>query len=376
MSQDVMSKILPDTEPSLSGSESVLSLSEISPNFTEEALALPLWSMDAYADSLMDELFEEVDQILDGAVRLPTEPTPAAMPKVIQALTVPPINLPQALLSPQTLYLKQQDAALSTFVANTTGEHESSKRTFFVDRFLLGVACASCLLSGALWLSSAGWLDRWAALIPSASVQQPAEVVAKVDPKEQAETQFINYIQRSLEAIDQSPTGKTVTVASNVPTSTANLPTVPVAGNSSPTPKPIAPVLERVYIPVYQPPQGLYPPQGMPPSIPQPMALQVNPETVATPGGVNNSIMPVPAPAPAPVAVTTSVVPTPSHTLVGILELGKRSTALFEINGSAQRVNLGEEVGSSGWVLVKIANQEAMLRRNGTVRSIFVGQKF
>ena len=37
---------------------------------------------------------------------------------------------------------------------------------------------------------------------------------------------------------------------------------------------------------------------------------------------------------------------------------------------------MGENIGGSGWTLVKVANQEAVIRRNGEVRSVFVGQQF
>jgi Tfp pilus assembly protein PilP len=62
--------------------------------------------------------------------------------------------------------------------------------------------------------------------------------------------------------------------------------------------------------------------------------------------------------------------------MVGILELGDRSAALFEINGVSQRVYIGERIGNSGWSLVSVSNQEAVIRRNGEVRSIFIGQRF
>jgi Tfp pilus assembly protein PilP len=62
--------------------------------------------------------------------------------------------------------------------------------------------------------------------------------------------------------------------------------------------------------------------------------------------------------------------------LTGILELGDRSAALFEIEGMSRRFQVGETIGSSGWMLVDIVNQEAIVRRNGEVRSVFVGQKF
>jgi len=61
---------------------------------------------------------------------------------------------------------------------------------------------------------------------------------------------------------------------------------------------------------------------------------------------------------------------------MGLLELGDRSAALFEINGVTRRIHLGESIGSSGWTLVEVANQEAIMRRNGEVRSVYVGQSF
>ncbi len=85
----------------------------------------------------------------------------------------------------------------------------------------------------------------------------------------------------------------------------------------------------------------------------------------------------LPSPQGTPEAVALpSADPGAVHTLVGILELGERSAALFEINGVARRVNVGEAIGTSGWSLVEVANQEAVIRRNGEVRSVGVGQKF
>ena len=68
--------------------------------------------------------------------------------------------------------------------------------------------------------------------------------------------------------------------------------------------------------------------------------------------------------------------PSVTHTLTGLLELGDRSAALFEIDGITNRIKIGENIGSSGWTLVEVKNQEAIMRRNGEVRSIYVGQSF
>jgi Tfp pilus assembly protein PilP len=81
-------------------------------------------------------------------------------------------------------------------------------------------------------------------------------------------------------------------------------------------------------------------------------------------------------PTPAPAIATQPSEPVAAHLLVGVLELGNRSAALFEINGVSQRVYIGERIGNSGWSLVSVSSDEAVIRRNGEVRSIYIGQKF
>ncbi|MGH1396433.1 MAG: hypothetical protein ACRAVC_20730, partial [Trichormus sp.] len=75
------------------------------------------------------------------------------------------------------------------------------------------------------------------------------------------------------------------------------------------------------------------------------------------------------------VSSLTVTPPAPTHTLEGLLELGNKSVALFQVNGVSRRVHIGESIGSSGWTLVDVNNGEAIVRRNGEVRSIFAGQK-
>ena len=87
-------------------------------------------------------------------------------------------------------------------------------------------------------------------------------------------------------------------------------------------------------------------------------------------------VAPVPASPVPSVATILNISPSLTHVLIGLLELGDRSAALFEIDGATQRIQLGERIGSSGWTLVSISNQEAIIRRNGEVRSIYVGQQF
>jgi Tfp pilus assembly protein PilP len=64
----------------------------------------------------------------------------------------------------------------------------------------------------------------------------------------------------------------------------------------------------------------------------------------------------------------------PTHTLEGLLELGDKSAALFKVDGVTRRIDVGESIGSSGWTLVEVSKGEAVVRRNGEVRSIYTGQ--
>jgi hypothetical protein len=84
----------------------------------------------------------------------------------------------------------------------------------------------------------------------------------------------------------------------------------------------------------------------------------------------------LPAPrSPNPKPAATKLAPTNfSYRLVGAMELGDRSAALFELNGITQRYRLGESLGSSGWVLAEISQGQIVLRRGGEMRSVALGE--
>ena len=62
--------------------------------------------------------------------------------------------------------------------------------------------------------------------------------------------------------------------------------------------------------------------------------------------------------------------------LVGLIELGDVSAALFKIDDLTQKVKLGEEIGSSGWILVSITGKRAEINRQGESLYLTVGEKF
>lgn len=58
------------------------------------------------------------------------------------------------------------------------------------------------------------------------------------------------------------------------------------------------------------------------------------------------------------------------------MQLGERPAALFQVGGVIQTIGIGEAIGDSGWTLVSVADQEAVIRRNGEVRSVYPQQTF
>lgn len=345
--------------------------------------------VDHYADGLMNELFDDVEHILEEGLELPAEPVHPE-PSSHSSLSLPTMTMPPALVSPSGLGLRSPDdffgGELSTLQAET---EQARRRGNRFDFLLLGAAAATILLTVGIWFMNR---DYW---MPGAQrIAAPPPPPTPEQLAAQADADFLQYLNRSLEVLDRktevqrvansvsiasAPNGANASqvAAGAVPNAATQLPAVP-----GQTPN----VIERIYVPLYQP-------QATAPATPfQNFALRyANPApapvapTAALPR-VPLPAAPVPAaPVPAVPAVPaapvapaapTATAPATVHTLVGILELGDRSAALFDIDGSTQRFFIGEPIGSSGWALVSVNNQEAVIRRNGEVRSVYVGQKF
>ena len=340
--------------------------------------------VDTYADGLMNELFEDVEQILDDGLELPTEPVRSAEPTT-QTLTVPFVTLPPVLVSPRVSTLYNEPASAADLTTIQTETENARRRSRGLDYVLLGAACATFLLTAGIGVMNRQYL------FPSAPTTSAPKPLTPEQLKAQADSEFLTYLERSLEVIDRKAEAQRSANGSATAVASANLPQVAVTGAAPNSPQtvgqlpgvpgqpPNVNVIERIYVPLYQPHAGatgspfqnfalryMNPPAGSAsapapantlPTVPLPSAPQVQPV----------------APSQQAAAPTT---PQVIHTLVGILELGDRSAALFDMDGTTQRFFVGEPIGMSGWILVSVANQEAVIRRNGEVRSIYVGQKF
>ncbi|MGL4374820.1 MAG: hypothetical protein ACRCT1_00135 [Microcoleaceae cyanobacterium] len=414
-------------------------------------------SVELYAERLMDDLFEDVDRILDGGT-LPTEPL---KPDVIslKSVTVPQIVLPPGMFPRQEEKKFVDDAAIARQVKIAVQKQQVSQS---FDKIFLGAACASVLLTLGLWAATR---DRVSPVGQTTSVASDPKSLAEAQAKAEADENFVDYIQRSLNSLDQpqvaqgtSPkTGQTVANSAGV-TPSSNLPTLIVPGMTTGANNNLGPVLNRLADAIEQQtsrPNAPIPPAQvviLPPSMTNPktattpsvspsrraiaalpkmfptmktptsstVATTTKPvktttskqtKTPSTSPSATASIpsksaivasQPIPQPQAAPqpsisvspasqspsspvtpsAAISTTPSATPSqavgsnHTLVGILELGDRSAALFEVEGVARRFYVGETIGASGWTLAEVKNQEAVIRKGSEVRSVFVGQKF
>src|SRR4028119_1804403 len=386
------------------------------------------WSAEASADKLMDELFSDIDRILDGGSRLPTEPAKLEYVS-LQPIVIPQIAMPPAVIPPQELEEPPSPEPSETPTTpvkpierrvDNTASAPVKQSGWSIEKLLLGLGITSLVVTLALLLANQQKLTLpWSGNSSSSSSAGGNSQLSASD------SQFVSYMLRSLQVIDhrsktKQNTTATASAAGTTNQPSANLQSLPTTSNRLLGSNQPPTVLERVYIPVY-PSQSPAPPAASQPTVrpsvqaaapvqrppaqiqaprpaQRPPAQVQAPRPAQKPSGRVQAPSPVarlspppaaPPPAPAPAAPPPAPVPAaPSlpdsssqaaavrHTLVGLLELGDRSAALFEVNGVTQRFNVGESIGNSGWTLVSVANQEAVIRRNGEVRSVYVGQKF
>lgn len=66
-----------------------------------------------------------------------------------------------------------------------------------------------------------------------------------------------------------------------------------------------------------------------------------------------------------------------NYTLMGVVELGNTSSvALFNINNSTEKVQVGSEIGTTGWVLMGLNNTQAVITRQNQSVYLRVGETF
>ncbi|MBE9091381.1 hypothetical protein IQ232_16990 [Microcystis aeruginosa LEGE 11464] len=197
-----------------------------------------------------------------------------------------------------------------------------------------------------------GWVVAWL-------ISQKNAPISQNSTTSQEDKKFIAYLQSSLAIIDrqsQTSSPDPNPAAKNNPSPIVPVPPAPPANlpvNNTPQ------IIERIYVPVY-------------PQTPETTAKLVP----VTPSNTDISAPPLPA-APQENRPVAAVIPTNNqvkNTLVGVMDLGDRSSALFDNKGITTRISPGEFI--NGWTLVEVGNQQVILSRNGQTKVLEVGQSF
>ena len=386
------------------------------------------WTIETYAESLMDELFHDIDNILDGrSKRNHHRGRNESVPVQTMTFQMPDVVLPSKLNRPLQSTAPIKNVQTTTLVVN----HPSIRAIATTEQqpnglgklIFMGLSLTVGTL-GMVYLTESGLLNTINAQLTSQNLpnhQTPLPASVTTDPQ----LDLVDYMLEALTVIEQQGTtnGKTIAkpgfptvnlnqttalaLPNTQPTETLPLPiaasNMPLANNRLTTPN----VVERIYIPVYQSPAPKYqiptvPAVPAPPTLPSSLTVKNSPnistiqpaikpiskttQVNLKPAAVNPQSLKVAPPQlptvvpPAPIKETKDIpqqVVAPSYIaqLEGLLELGNKSVALFKVDGISRRINIGENIGTTGWTLVEVSNGEAIVRRNGEVRSIYTGQK-
>jgi hypothetical protein len=442
----------------------------IIPEPSEDLITNEPWSIEFYADGLMDELFADIDEILDVSGNLPSQTLRhgSRTPRIIEetsardwfslssqsatavaseyehlpTINVPQIVLPNSLTRTSKTVPQVRNKQVSTVVVDKPGVINRPLRTRQSwKKLLIAGTTIGVAIAGTIYLVNSGLLILFTSKLtqPELYLQQTqTQPTTKVD----VQVELVNYMLGALAIIEKQGEASNrqfantrfnnrgisnpsnLAVASNQ--SIGDLAPPLAANNASPANRSTS-VVERIYVPVYQAPSPMRyapPPNSgaatqtpqvannqsdavktamntaQPPAKPadvnmvasavrpelKPVTVQSAPITVrqqpaSLPGLPVAPLRPAVPSQPAPAVtqqqayVPISAATVANHTLEGLMELGEKSVALFQIEGVTRRVNMGESIGISGWTLVDVSNGEAIVRRNGEVRSIFAGQR-
>jgi hypothetical protein len=373
----------------------------------------PAMPPDRYANHLMDEIFDEVEQVLDGSLLPPDEPVRVEFGK-------PDINLDIAnmLAERYPLLAQKLEEANAAPIPDLPGPdialHKVDEKIAtapapaglsLFERFMIFTGCASAVAALAVWLISQGLVTKGANFISrQLATTNPVALNAPApNPVNPADVQFSDYVLRSLAALDRDAAANPQVVAivppavpgakpvqsgtmlpkpspSNLklgPNQTAAKPGVTVPGQVAY--KPVVPVTQTDLVTRSEMNQVMNRIVGMlervAPGVSNRLPLPAGASAQASKPPVRIAATVKPAAKPA-AAASQPASNEPKRRVSGVVEWGDKSVVTIEYNGATNRVYLGESVGSSGWTLIKVEGTKATFRKNGEFRTLSDGEFF
>ncbi len=345
-----------------------------------------------YATGLMDELFSEVDSILDGSLIPPSEPVKvAAVPErkapisldFAAFLSTPPSELATLIAGLPSedapIAIPQEDELQLTKSVTESDRNQARQESYGVfEKMLIFVGCSSAMAAMIIWLGSQGTIGRMVTAIRGTS-DAPLAVV----PPNPSDVKFSEYMGKSLESID-SKSKEMPNVAALPALPSVVLPAVKSENSSpqiilggsgmyglKPVPR-IGQTVPTINAPTTSPTPAMNSQNNLEQTVAK-LSRLVDRMTGATNAPVV-AVAPSRAVAPAAIAPPAPV-PQSEYILSGVLGNGDKSAAMFKINGVGRNYDKGEKIGNSGWVFIRVDNGNAVVRRNGEVRTLSAGQR-
>lgn len=266
--------------------------------------------------------------------------------------------------------LNSNNGTLSTVIYVPESEAVSPKKSSF-NRYLDKIL----LIFAGSYLCLVFWL-----LFASKNALLPLVFLSPKESISQADAEFIDYMEQSLEVIDRvvikqssvkEVASKERTDVVYVPVYTPN----PVnSNNQNNLPSLLPPPPPSNNLSALNPPISTV---KIKPSIPPSESVKV--KTTPTESFSENSETTVTKSSPESNnsdKIAATITPKIEPTLVGLMELKEGSAALFKIDGVTQRIWLGEEIVNTGWVLDSVTNQKAIISYKGKTLTLSVGETF
>lgn len=245
------------------------------------------WSIDTYADGLMDELFADIDQILDGTFNLPAYTVKAE--QVPQTVTIPQIILPSSVPGvPQRTNKPLNRGEVKTRPVKSVNKKGQKTRLAWRRWLILGTTLGVAI-AAMIYLVNSRLFYRLTLTLAQSSLQTPHTLQpTKVD----IQAELVDYMLGALAVIDQQDIKNNqksaqpgIAIGANAnqtnlalanDATTGILPVPQTANNTPPLPNRSTSIVERIYIPVYQAPAPMRYTPPVSPATPKPPAPQVS----------------------------------------------------------------------------------------------------
>ena len=246
---------------------------------------------------------------------------------------------------------------------------EERKNDSFISKHLgkIVFALSSSYLIGVVW-----WLtghSYYGKLFPFSTLRTLLNMSEQQISA--ADLQFIDYLKRSLENIERQKSTQLSDSATKAENSdVVYIPVYNLNNNNSVS-------ATNIFPSTFPPNSSINSPLPIP-VVPPPPPVQSPTSTLPASPMMNSSSTAVKPSSPTNTKKSSSASTSSlkDYTLIGIVELGKRSAALFKVDGLTKRIWVGEELNNKGWILDSVVNQKAKITRQGETRYLSVGEKF